>query len=100
VPVLPAAIEYVRAGISPGGTHANHKFLADWVSYDNDVTKEEQLILCDAQTSGGLLASVAPDQAKAVISSLRARGVAEAVEIGRIEADNPGRIAVSRTATH
>ncbi len=90
----------VRAGISPGGTHANHKFLADWVSYDNDVTKAEQLILCDAQTSGGLLAAVAPDQAEAVISSLRTRGVAEAVAIGTIESANPGRIAVSRTATH
>src|SRR6185436_791090 len=100
VPVLSAAVQYVRAGISPGGTHANHKFLGDWVRYDDGVTKEEQLILCDAQTSGGLLAAVAPDQADAVISSLRARGVAEAVAIGKIESANSGRIAVSRTATH
>src|SRR4051812_49010343 len=33
VPVLQAARDYVQAGISPGGTHANHKFLADWVRY-------------------------------------------------------------------
>lgn len=100
VPVLPAAVEYVREGISPGGTHANHKFLSDWVSYDNDVTKEEQLILCDAQTSGGLLAAVAADQAEAVIASLRARGIPEAVAIGRIESANPGRIAVTHTEAH
>jgi selenide,water dikinase len=99
VPVLPAAVEYVRAGISPGGTHANHKFLADWVSYDNDVTKEEQLILCDAQTSGGLLAAVAPDRAEALVSALRGRGVSEAVAIGRIESAKPGHITVQRTAT-
>jgi selenide,water dikinase len=99
VPVLPAAVEYVRAGISPGGTHANHKFLTDWVSYDNDVTKEEQLILCDAQTSGGLLAAVDPNQAEAVIASLRARGVAEAIAIGKIESANVGKITVTRTAT-
>jgi selenide,water dikinase len=98
-PVLPAAVEYVQAGIAPGGTHANHKFLADWVSYDNDVSKEEQLILCDAQTSGGLLAAVAPDQAEAVIASLRARGVAEAIAIGKIESANAGQITVTRTAT-
>src|SRR3954454_9558899 len=98
VPVLPAAVEYVLAGISPGGTYANHKFLADWVSYDNDVTMEEQLVLCDAQTSGGLLAAVAPNQAEAVIASLRARGVADAIAIGRIESAGAGRIAVSRTA--
>src|SRR4051812_12107767 len=58
VPILPAARAYVEAGISPGGTHANHKFLADWVSYDADLTKPDQLLLCDAQTSGGLLAAV------------------------------------------
>jgi selenide, water dikinase len=98
VPVLKAAREYVQAGISPGGTHANHKFLADCVAYDGDVTNEEQLIVCDAQTSGGLLAAVAPDQAEAVIASLHARGVSDAVAIGRIEADVPGQIVVARRA--
>src|SRR4051794_10731642 len=97
VPVLPAAVEYAAAGISPGGTHANHKFLADWVNYDSDVTKEDQLILCDAQTSGGLLAAVSANQADAVIKSLRTRGVVEAIAIGRIESANPGQIAVMRT---
>ena len=98
VPVLAAAREYVQAGISPGGTRANHRFLADCVDYAADVTHEEQLILCDAQTSGGLLAAVAADQAEAVISSLQASGVADAVAIGRIEPTNPGRIVVARGA--
>jgi len=97
VPVLAAAREYVQSGISPGGTHANHRFLADWVTYADDVTKEDQLILCDAQTSGGLLAAVAADRAEALLSSLHSRGVADAVAIGKIESTNPGRIAVSRT---
>jgi selenide,water dikinase len=97
VPVLPAAVEYVNAGIYPGGTNANHKFLADWVRYADDVTKREQLLLCDAQTSGGLLAAVAPDQAEAVISTLRVRGVTDAVAIGKIESDTAGRIVVTRS---
>ncbi len=54
VPVLAAAKKYVRSGIAPGGTHANWRFLANWVSYAQDMAKEEQLLLCDAQTSGGL----------------------------------------------
>jgi selenide,water dikinase len=98
VPVLPAAVEYVRAGIAPGGTHANHRFLANWVSYADDVTNEDQLILCDAQTSGGLLAAVAPEQADTIVASLRARRVLDAAAIGRIETANPGRIVVSRTS--
>jgi selenide,water dikinase len=96
VPVLAAAREYVQAGIAPGGTHANHRFLVDWVTYAGDVTKEEQLLLCDAQTSGGLLAAVAADRSEALLSSLHSRGVADATVIGRIESANPGRISVSR----
>src|SRR5437763_3699871 len=51
VPVLSAAREYVAAGIAPGGTRANRTFLNDWVTYNTGVTEEEQLLLCDAQTS-------------------------------------------------
>ena len=97
VPVLAAAREYVQAGISPGGTHANHKFLADWVAYDADITQAEQLLLCDAQTSGGLLAAVAPDRVESLLSSLHGRGVTDAVVMGRVESRSPGRIAVSRS---
>jgi selenide,water dikinase len=96
VPILQAARQYVQAGIYPGGTNANHKFLADWVRYADDVTKEEQLLLCDAQTSGGLLAAVAADDADKAIASLQRRGVRDAVAIGQITADNSGQIVVTR----
>lgn len=97
VPVLPAAWEYVRAGIAPGGTHANHRFLTDWVTYAPDLSKEDQLLLCDAQTSGGLLAAVAPDQAEIMIESLHAGGISEATVIGTIEPLPSGRIVVARS---
>jgi selenide,water dikinase len=95
VPVLAAARQYVAAGIAPGGTHANWRFLADWVTYDGAVTKEEQLLLCDAQTSGGLLAAVPESQAEAALASLRSAGVGAAAVVGRIEAAGEGKIAVS-----
>lgn len=93
VPVLAAAREYVTNGIAPGGTHANHRFLADWVSYADDLSKEEQLLLCDAQTSGGLLAAVAPERAAAMIEALHDAGVLDAAVIGSIE-EGPARIEV------
>jgi selenide,water dikinase len=96
VPVLPAAWAYVRAGIAPGGTHANRRFLADWVSYEGGIGKEDELMLCDAQTSGGLLAAVAPEQASRVVESLRARGLTQAAVVGAIESSPPGRIVVVR----
>ena len=96
VPVLPAAWEYVRAGIAPGGTHANLRFLNSWVDYAADVTKEEQLVLCDAQTSGGLLAAVPNNDAERVLASLHASGLPQAAIVGVVTADTSGRIQVSR----
>jgi selenide,water dikinase len=95
VPVLQAAREYVQAGIAPGGTHANWKFLADWVTYEADVTKEQQLLLCDAQTSGGLLACVAQGHARALIDLLHSKGIPSAAAVGRIGAAGQGAISVS-----
>jgi selenide, water dikinase len=95
VPVISAAREYVQAGIAPGGTHANWRFLADWVSYAPDVTKEMQLLLCDAQTSGGLLASIPAGSAADVVDALRKAGVAVAAVIGQIDKGDGGKITVS-----
>lgn len=96
VPILPAAWDYVKAGIAAGGTHANHRFLADWVEYAEDITKEEQLLLCDAQTSGGLLAAVAPQKANTLIAALQEAGAMTATGVGSIVKAEPGRIAVVR----
>lgn len=97
VPALSAAWDYVRSGIAPGGTHANYRFLADWVSYAPDLTKEEQLLLCDAQTSGGLLAAVAAKDANELVAALRDAGLQAAAAIGVIESDPPGRMFVERS---
>jgi selenide,water dikinase len=96
VPVLSAAREYVRNGVAPGGTHANRRFLSRWVDYDADLNEWEQLLLCDAQTSGGLLASLPPDRAGEVVRELLAVGLGWAAVVGCIEAGESGRIRVSR----
>ncbi|MBI3864389.1 MAG: selenide, water dikinase SelD [Planctomycetia bacterium] len=93
VPVLAAAREYVSAGIAPGGTRANLKFLAEWVDFAPDVSQEERLLLCDAQTSGGLLAAVPAAQQERAVAQLKARGVSAAV-VGRISGPGAGRIHV------
>jgi len=94
VPVLAAARQYVTAGIAPGGTHANWRFLESWVTYEPGLAKEEQLLLCDAQTSGGLLAAVPEGEAEAALASLHAAGVKAAAIVGRIESAGEGRIEV------
>lgn len=95
VPVIPAARDYVRAGIASGGTHANLRFMAEWVDYDPAISKEEQLLLCDAQTSGGLLAAIPAGQVSGAVAALKRAGVPAAEVVGVIEAGNPGRISVA-----
>lgn len=62
LPLLPGAINYARAGIFPGGLDRNRDFLAtdQYVRYAPDVEEAYQLILCDPQTSGGLLFALTP----------------------------------------
>jgi selenide,water dikinase len=96
VPILPAARAYVQKGIVPGGTHANRRFLSSWVNYSPDITDDEQLLFCDAQTSGGLLAALSRDRAPDVLQKLRSVGANAAALIGAIEAGAAGRIYVCR----
>ncbi|MCX7664189.1 MAG: selenide, water dikinase SelD [Gemmataceae bacterium] len=94
VPILPAAVTYVNQGIAPGGTRANRKFLADWVEYAANITENMQLLLCDAQTSGGLLAAVPESIAPLILDELKQSGVTSAI-VGKMEEAGKGTIRVS-----
>jgi selenide,water dikinase len=94
VPVLEAAWAYVRDGVAPGGTHANWRFLNDWVRYDEAIDKPSQLVLCDAQTSGGLLMAVAAEKAEHLVEALTAHGTPCAAIIGHVETGPAGRMRV------
>lgn len=57
VPIIQGAFELGEEGVVPGGSKRNLKYLADKVNYVGDASKYA-LMLCDAQTSGGLLISM------------------------------------------
>jgi selenium donor protein len=95
VPIIPAAREYVSKGIAPAGTHANWRFLRDWVTYKHGISNEEQLLLCDAQTSGGLLVCVRSGDAQNLVRTLQDAGMETAEVVGQIDASPPGKITVS-----
>jgi selenide,water dikinase len=92
VPVLPGAWELLDQGVAPGGTHRNLKGVADTVQWHPSLTQREQLLLCDAQTSGGLLISVAKNKLARLLEELKAAGVDEAAVIGEITAEPAGQI--------
>ncbi len=97
VPVIPAARAYAQDGLAPGGTRANWRFLKDWVTYDSDLPQEEPFLLCDAQTSGGLLAAVPEAVAGEVVRALTEARTLAAARIGRIVGTGDGKIRVTRS---
>jgi selenide,water dikinase len=94
VPTLDAAVPFAGADVVPGGTLNNLAYVEEQVTFAPGVSRVAQLILADAQTSGGLLISVAAERADALLDALRDRGVVAAATIGEIAAPGTGHITV------
>lgn len=72
VPVLPHAWHYLKEGCVPGGTKNNFK------SYGHKLSPLEpdwQHLLCDPQTSGGLLVAVQRDSVEAFLEVAKGQGL-------------------------
>ncbi len=86
VPLLAGAEDFARQGIGPGAIGRN------WASYGADVVLREGLaawqrdLLCDAQTSGGLLVACDASLKQEVLGIFRAQGFAQAAQIGVLTA--------------
>jgi selenide,water dikinase len=93
VPLLPGTFDLAAAGVVPSGTRSNHAFVGDSVAW-GDLEEVEQLILADAQTSGGLLIAVPMDRIDALTDALAGRGVPGAV-VGSVEGGTPGAIRIT-----
>jgi len=83
IPFLEGAIDCVRAGAVPGGLTANREFAECVVGYESAVSEDVKTLLFDPQTAGGLLLSVAGDDAEALLRALQADGV-HGVAIGEV----------------
>lgn len=84
LPVLPGVHDLIGRGFFTGASDRN------WQSYGADVqlasglADHARILLTDPQTSGGLLACVAPDAAQRVISKFEAAGFSRAAVIGQM----------------
>jgi selenide, water dikinase len=96
VQLLPGTLELAGAGMIPSGTWENHTFVSGSVDW-GELPETEQLVLADAQTSGGLLIAVPDDRAGALDQALDERGVASTV-VGAIGSEAPGTIRVTGRA--
>ena len=96
VPVLPGVRDLLDRGVAPGGTHRNVSSVADVVQWDEGLTDLDQLLLCDAQTSGGLLMSVPAHRADALVDALREEGAPCTAVVGRITDGPAGTIKATK----
>jgi selenide, water dikinase len=84
IPVLDGTYGLIEQGIVPGGTKANHSWLKDDVHYGEGLTENDEMLLCDAITSGGLLISMPKDEAKQYVDSCHNNGMKDVSIIGKV----------------
>jgi len=94
IPLLPGAREAADQGHLPGGTIRNREDLTPLLEWEQNVPMVLRLLLCDAQTSGGLLIALPPERALQLLELLRARQTPAATIIGEIRAGEGGLIQV------
>ena len=93
VPVIDGVRDLVAAGMIAGGTRRNHAFVTPDVEW-NGLPEQEQLLLADAQTSGGLLVAVDAGAADELVTQLRTRGALAHAVVGRVVEGSPGRVTI------
>ena len=93
VPFLPGAEVLADAGEVPGGTRSNERFLSSRVRWPKHLTAATKTLLCDAQTSGGLLIAVPEKDVARLLEALEAKRVAGST-VGELTEGEAGAILV------
>ncbi|HHY02510.1 MAG TPA: selenide, water dikinase SelD [Paracoccus sp.] len=85
VPLLSRAEELAQAGHITGASTRNWAACGPEVTLPGDCPDWQRALLCDPQTSGGLLVAVAPEAAEGWLKRLHDAGYPLAAIIGRVE---------------
>ena len=92
LPFFEQAHELAASGVVPGGTERNLE-AASHVSWGDTLTRADQLLAVDAQTSGGLLLAVAPSQVDSLVADLEREGSLANAVIGTLTSERVLRVA-------
>lgn len=95
VPFLDEVEGLATAGVVPGGTFNNLDHVKQHVDFGG-LGRTKQLMLCDAQTSGGLLIAVPEAEVNKCLDALHERGLTEAAIVGRCTGKGEGNISIVR----
>ncbi len=84
LPFYPNALRMYQKGVTTGSNEANRKLAEGFLKIDTVLSREEEELLFDPQTSGGLLFSLPPSQAEDLVTKLRNKGVEVAIQMGEV----------------
>ncbi len=90
VPVLTGAYKLAQQDIIPGGSIANQKNFSCGVQKEKEIHPATEILLYDAQTSGGLLISVGQEDAREALSLLEKEGFENSRIVGRVGKSRSG----------
>ena len=96
IPVLAEAWDLARKDVIPEGSYNNYRYLADFVTWERTISHDVQMVLCDAQTSGGLLIAAPPQNALKLVNILQKKGIADARIIGEVIPEMKGIVWVTK----
>ena len=84
IPLIQGVYELAQKGFVPGGTKRNLDYVSSQVNFSQNISQEQQYILADAQTSGGLLISVPQEKANELVKILNINKCLSSSIIGRV----------------
>ncbi len=93
IPFIRETKALATSGVIPGGTFNNLECVIKDVDFGTH-TRTNQLLLCDAQTSGGLLVAINPKHAVTYLNDLHQAGILTAQIIGEFTSMGEGRISI------
>jgi len=94
IPFIRDTKALATAGIIPGGTYNNLEFVKEDIDYGNH-TRTNQLLLNDAQTSGGLLVVMKKIEATDYMQKLKSKGIKDVKIIGEFSKKGKGKIKIN-----
>ena len=81
---LPGTEQLAQKDNIPGGTKRNHSHACQFTYFAESITELHQLMIADAQTSGGLLISLPQDQADEFLDNYNSKAPISAFQIGEV----------------
>ena len=93
LPLYPGVLDMYGKGETTGSNPKNRRMSQEYVEIQASLSKIEEEVLYDPQTSGGLLLSVSDTHAEALLDALSAAGVQSAIRVGEV-VEGPPKVVI------